>query len=391
MTAATRFPASAARHPAVRARVARRDAARGSTPVYLGLFAVLVALNLVGLVMVLSASSVLSLQREGTAWAYFTRQLVGVVGGVVLFLVGVRIDYRAWRRWAPMLHAGVLLLLLAVLVPGVGVDVNGSARWVDLGIIQLQPSEFAKLSTLLVVCDLCARRQAWVRLPHKVLNPALLWVGSVAGLLMLQPNLGTTLVLGMTACAVLWCAGVPTVRLGQCAAAGAALAAYAALGTDYRRARVLAFLDPWADPASTGYQTIQSQVSLGSGGWFGVGLGEGRQKWGFLPEAHTDFIYAVIGEELGLLGAFFVVALLVLLAWLGLRAATMASDTYGRLLATGITTWFCVQAFVNIGAVTGILPITGVPLPFISFGSSAMLANMAAAGILCNVCRAARR
>jgi cell division protein FtsW len=210
-------------------------------------------------------------------------------------------------------------------------------------------------------------------------------------LLMAQPNLGTTLVLAAMSFAVLFCAGVPTTQLAKWGGLGALGAAWAALGTSYRRDRMLAFLDPWKDPASTGYQIIQSQVSLGSGGWFGVGLGEGRQKWGFLPEAHTDFIFAIIGEELGLLGAFFVVAAFAAVGVLGLRAATNAADTFGRLLATGITTWFCVQAFVNIGAVVGILPITGVPLPFVSFGSSAMLANMAAAGILCNICRTARR
>ena len=379
------------RHPAVAARTARRETARRSTSAYVLLFAVLAALNLIGLVMVLSASYVTALYREGSSWFYFSRQLIGAALGGLLFLVTVRIDYRVWRRFAVLAHLAALALLVAVLVPGVGVNVNGSSRWVDLGFLQLQPSELAKLTTLFVLCDLCARRQAWVATRQKVLHPALVWLAPVVLLLMAQPNLGTTLVLGITAFAVLFCAGVPGGSLARWGLAGGAAAAWGAFGTDYRRARLLAFLDPWADPASTGYQTIQSQVSFGSGGWFGVGLGEGRQKWGFLPEAHTDFIFAIIGEELGMFGALFVVTLFGMLAYLGLRAATLAADTFGRLLATGITTWFCVQAFVNLGAVIGILPITGVPLPFISFGSSAMLANMAAAGILCNVCRTARR
>lgn len=378
-------------HPAIRARAARRTAARRSTSSYVLLVVVLAALALLGIVMVLSASSVTALHREGSSWFYFSRQLVGLVIGSALFVAAVGIDYRTWRRAAVVAHVVVLGLLVAVLVPGVGVNVNGSSRWVDLGVMQLQPSELAKLTTLLVVCDLCARRQAWVAHPGRVLHPALVWLGIVGALLMLQPNLGTALVVGLTTLAVLFCAGVPSALLARWGLVGIAAATYAALGTGYRRARVLAFLDPWADPASTGYQIIQSQVSLGSGGWFGVGLGEGRQKWGFLPEAHTDFIFAIVGEELGLLGAFFVVALFGLLAVLGIQAASHAPDTYGRLLATGITTWFCVQAFVNLGAVIGILPIAGVPLPFISFGSSAMLANMAAAGILCNICRTSRR
>jgi cell division protein FtsW len=377
-------------HPAVRARMARRDAARRSTTSYVFLFGVLAVLGLVGLVMVLSASSVLAVREDRSSWFYFTRQLVGVALGCALFLVTVRVDYRRWRQWSLALYVVALGLLLAVLVPGVGATRNGSSRWIDLGVMQLQPSELAKLATLLVICDVCARRQAWVRRPDRVLRPALVLFGAVALLLMAQPNLGTTLVLGATVFAVLFCAGVPGGVLARWGSAGAALALLAALNTDYRRARLLAFLDPWADPASTGYQIIQSQISLASGGWFGVGLGSSRAKWGFLPEAHTDFIFAVIGEELGLVGAFFVLALFGALGYLGLRAAAQAPDTFGRLLATGITTWFCVQAFVNIGAVVGILPITGVPLPFISFGSSAMLANMAAAGILCNICRHSR-
>lgn len=380
-------------HPAVRAREARRALARtdSSTSAYVLLFGVLGILNLVGLVMVLSASSVVGLHREGSSWFYFTRQLIGVVGGIVLFMITVRVDYRRWRSLAALGYLGVVGLLLAVLLPGIGVNVNGSSRWVDLGVIQLQPSEFAKLATLLVVADVVARRQAWVEDPHKVLFPVLAWFGLVAGLLMMQPNLGTTLVLGATVFSVLFAAGVPGRFLRRCAGIGGTLAMIATITTPYRRARFFAFLDPWADAASTGYQNVQAQVSLGSGGWLGVGLGEGTQKWGYLPEAHTDFIFAIIGEELGLLGAFFVVALFGLLGYLGIRAAAQAPDTYGRLVATGLTTWFCVQAFVNIGAVIGILPITGVPLPFISFGSSAMLANMAAAGVLCNVCRQSRR
>ncbi|MBA2281612.1 MAG: putative lipid II flippase FtsW [Acidimicrobiia bacterium] len=379
------------RHPAVRAASARREVARTSSTAYVLLFAVLAVLVLIGLVMVVSSSSVVGLHDEGSSWHYFSRQLIGVVGGSILFLLTVRVDYRRWRKLALPLYLATVGLLVAVLVPGVGVNVNGSSRWVDLGFMQLQPSEFAKLGTLLIVADLLARRQAWVGDPKRALQPALLWLGLVAALLMIQPNLGTTLVLGIVIFAVLFTAGAPGASLARWGGAGAVAALIATLGTPYRRARFLSFLDPWADPAAAGYQNIQAQVSLGSGGWLGVGLGESRAKWGFLPEAHTDFIFAIIGEELGLVGALTIVALFAALGYLGVRAAAQAPDAFGRLLAIGITTWFCVQAFVNVGAVVGILPITGVPLPFISFGSSAMLANMAAAGMLCNVCRSSRR
>lgn len=383
-------------HPAVAARTARQARAAGpsGTTNHRMLFGVLAVLNLLGLVMVLSASSVVGLHREGSSWYYFTRQVLGVAGGMVFFVIAVSVDYRRWRRWGVWAYLGAVLLLVAVLVPGVGVDVNGSSRWVDLGPLQLQPSEFAKLAVLLLVADILARRQAWVRSADRVVEKAVVpvaaWTGLIAVLLMSQPNLGTTLVVGAIVMSMLFAVGTPARHVASLSVVAVAGATLATLVTPYRRARFFAFLDPWADPGSTGYQNIQAQVSLGSGGWLGVGLGEGTQKWGFLPEAHTDFIFAIIGEELGLLGALLVVVLFAALGVFGLRTALDAPDTYGRLLATGITSWFCVQGFVNIGAVIGILPITGIPLPFVSFGSSAMLANMAAAGILCNICRRSR-
>ena len=382
-------PAPSARHPAVRNGAERRRDAGRSTA-HVGLVAILALLTLVGVVMVLSASSVLALREAGSWTYYFTRQLVGIAGGAALFLVTARVDYRRWRRLAPALYGLVLVLLVLVLVPGVGAGANGASRWIDLGIVQVQPSEFGKLAVLLVVADLLARRQACVHDLRRTIVPTIVVLVPVVVLLMLQPNLGTTIITCTIALALLFALGVRGVPLATTGVVGGALALGAALAADYRRARLLAFLDPSADPASTGYQIIQSQVSLASGGLLGVGLGASRQKWGFLPEAHTDFIFAIIGEELGLVGAATVVALFVALGFLGLRTAARAPDCFGRLVACGITTWFCIQAFVNIGAVIGILPITGVPLPFISFGSSAMLANLAAAGMLVNICRQSR-
>ena len=211
--------------------------------------------------------------------------------------------------------------------------------------------------------------------------------GFFALLLMLQPNLGTTLVLGAIVIAVLHVAGTPLLPLAGVGFGGAIVATGLALGASYRRARVLAFLHPWADPQNTGYQNIQSLVGIASGGLTGLGLGESRAKWGFLPYAHTDFIFAIIAEELGLIGAFVVVALFAALCILGAKAAQQAPDRFGMLLASGITVWFGVQAFVNIGAVIGILPITGVPLPFLSYGGSSLVFSMIGAGLLLNVAR----
>jgi cell division protein FtsW len=210
---------------------------------------------------------------------------------------------------------------------------------------------------------------------------------SLAALIMLQPNLGTTIVLAAITFSILFVSGVPARPLVGWGAAGTFAACVLAMGQSYRRARILAFLHPWSDPLNTGFQPIQSMVALTSGGWLGVGLGASRAKWGFLPYAHTDFIFAIIGEELGVVGALLVVLLFVALAFLGVRTGLQAPDPFGRLLALGVTTWLCVQAFVNIGAVVTILPITGVPLPFISFGGSSTIATMAASGILLNVAR----
>jgi cell division protein FtsW len=276
-------------------------------------------------------------------------------------------------------------------VPGIGTSANGATRWLGWGPLTLQPSEVAKLTVLVFVADLLARRAAWMSDARATLVPVLVVMATFGLLLMAQPNLGTTLVLGAIVLAVLYVAGTPLMPLAGLSVAGGLLATVLALAAPYRRARVLAFLDPWKDYENTGYQTIQSLVGLASGGITGTGLGQSRAKWGFLPYAHTDFIFAIIGEELGLVGALTVVALFVAFCVLGARAALLAPDRFGMLLAAGITSWFGVQAFVNIGAVIGILPITGVPLPFVSYGGTSLMINLVAAGLLLNVARQGQR
>jgi cell division protein FtsW len=353
------------------------------------LLGILVVLNLIGLVMVLSASSVSALDTYGSAWYIAMRQGIWLsVGGAMCVLV-MRVDYHRWRRWAFPALAGSSVLLALVLVPGVGMNINGSSRWLGYGPLSLQPSELAKLTVLLFVSDLLARRAAWMGDVRLTMVPVTVVLAGVAGLLMLQPNLGTTIVLGVMVLSVLYVAGTPVKPLLGISATGALVATALALGASYRRARVTAFLHPWNDPLNTGYQNIQSLVGLSSGGLTGLGLGQSRAKWGFLPYAHTDFIFAIIGEELGLLGALVVVGLFVALCVLGAKAAFHAPDRFGMLLATGITVWFGLQAFVNIGAVIGILPITGVPLPFVSYGGSSLLFSMIGAGLLLNVARQA--
>lgn len=369
------------RHPAGRLRPGR---ATGTCLAILGLVGFL---TLFGLVMVISASSVTDLKEHGTTWYSFKRQALWAIVGTFGLVLAFRVHYRRWRNWAgPMLIAAIGLLVL-VLVPGIGAEVNGSSRWIGVGALRVQPSEFAKLAVLLFVAKLLAdrEREGKARVTRLTVKPTLVVFGGVAALLMLQPNLGTTIVLGAIVLTMLFIYGARMHHLAGIAVLGAGAATFLALQASYRRARVTAFLNPWADPSDTGYQTIQSLVGIASGGLFGVGLGASRAKYEFLPEAHTDFIFAIIAEELGLLGAAVVIGLFVALAYFGVRVALETADPFGRLVATGITTWFGVQAFVNIGAVVAVLPITGVPLPFVSFGGSSLVVTLVAAGILANI------
>jgi cell division protein FtsW len=363
---------------------------RRRSKTYAGLLAVVATLNLLGLVMVLSASSVIALDDYGSSWYVVLRQALWLIVGTIACVVVLRVDYHRWRRSALPALALSMVLLALVLVPGLGVEVNGASRWLGYGPLSLQPSELAKLTVLLFAADLLARRAAWMDDARLTLVPVTVVFGAIALLLMAQPNLGTTIVLGAIVLSLLWVAGTPMIPLSGLAAGGAVAATALAMWEPYRRARVLAFLDPWSDYQNAGYQNIQSLVGIASGGITGTGLGESRAKWGFLPYAHTDFIFAIIGEELGLIGALVVVVLFVALCVLGCRAALLAPDRFGMLLAAGVTVWFGVQAFVNVGAVIGILPITGVPLPFVSYGGSSLLFSMIGAGLLLNVARQAQ-
>jgi cell division protein FtsW len=355
------------------------------------LLAVVTVLSIIGLIMVLSASSVQALRTTGSSWHYFVRQLGFLAAGAVALVGFARIDYRRWQRLtAPLLAVSAGLLLL-VLVPGVGVRVAGSSRWLALGVVRIQPSELAKLALVVFAADVLARRADRMSDTRYTMRPVLVVFGFFAALMMLQPDMGTTLVTSCVGLAIMFVAGVPLLPLTKVAGAMGGLALVAARLEPYRWRRMTAFLDPWADAGNTGYQAAQGLVALGTGGVVGIGLGQGRAKTGFLPAAHTDFIYAVIGEELGLVGTLLVAALVVAFGVLGVRAAHRAPDRFGMLLATGLTAWIVGQAFVNIGAVVGLVPITGVPLPFVSAGGSALVIAMAATGILLNIATANAR
>ncbi|HEV7759716.1 MAG TPA: putative lipid II flippase FtsW [Acidimicrobiales bacterium] len=358
-------------------------------PMFLGIAFLVAVFNLLGLVMVLSASSVVALDKHGSSWYFVSRQLTWSIAGTGVLVLVARIDYRRWRRLAnPLLWVSIAALVL-VLVPGIGVSANGAQRWLGVGSLTIQPAEVVKLTLLIWIADLLARRAKWMSNTRATLRPVVVVLVLVAVLVMLQPNLGTTIVIAGIALSVCFVAGVPLAPMARWAGVALVTAAVLALAAPYRRTRVFGFLDPWSDPLDQGYQSIQSLVGLASGGFAGTGLGASRAKWGFLPFAHTDFIFAIIGEELGLVGALVVVALFVLLGVLGIRIALHAPDRFGMLLAVGITAWFLLQAFVNIGAVIGVLPVTGVPLPFVSFGGSSLVFSMAGAGLLLAVARRA--
>jgi len=354
-------------------------------PTRVAILALVAALCAVGLVMVLSASAYTSLKFYGSVWTIFERQVMWMALGAVAFVVAARIPYGRWRRFRVVLPLATLALLVAVLVPGIGKVAGGSSRWIGLGMLRIQPSELMKLALAVYAADLLARRADRLERPGAAVVPVL-GLLAVSGLLVLkQPDMGTALVLAFITFALLYAGGVPLRPVLKALGATAAIGLVVGLAEPYRRARLLSFLDPFAHAKGSGYQVVQSLVGLGSGHLYGLGLGGGREKWGLLPNAHTDFIFSVIGEEGGLLGAVIVLAMFGALAWYGLRAASRAPDRFGGLLAVAATCWITSQAVINIGAVIGVLPVTGIPLPFISFGGSSLVITLVAAGILVNV------
>ncbi|HVA03274.1 MAG TPA: putative lipid II flippase FtsW [Acidimicrobiales bacterium] len=361
--------------------VGRRDLVSTRTAV----LALVVTLCGIGIVMVLSASAYTSLQYYGSVWTIFERQLLWMGLGVIAFVGTVKIRYDKWRRLRIVLPLMTLGLLVAVLVPGIGIFAGGSSRWIGVGPLRIQPSELMKLAVAVFAADLLARRADRLEKPIAAVVP-LLGLLAVSGLLVLkQPDMGTAMVLAVITFALLYAGGVPLRPVLKALGATAVIGLIVGLAEPYRRARLLSFLDPFAHAKGSGYQVVQSLVGLGSGHLYGLGLGGGREKWGLLPNAHTDFIFSVIGEEGGLVGTLIVLGLFGALAWYGLRAAVRAPDRFGALLAVAATSWITSQAVINIGAVIGVLPVTGIPLPFISFGGSSLVITLVAAGILVNV------
>jgi cell division protein FtsW len=357
---------------------------------FVGILAVVGVLNAVGLVFVLSSSSVEALEDHGSSWYFFSRQVTWAGGGIFALVVMSRIHYRRLRRVSGLGMLVSMVLLAAVLMPGGGVTINGARRWLGIGPFTVQPSELAKLALIIFLADLLARREHVVGEWRRGALPCLIGFGSIVFFVMLQPDLGTTVATGIIFLTMLLIGGARFRHIAGIALVGIGGVALAMLSISWRRARFFVFLDPWKDPTNTGYQISQSLIGTGSGGATGTGLGAGRAKWSFLPNAHNDFIFAIIAEETGFVGCLAILGLFGTFGVLGIRASLKAPDRFGMLLATGITSWVLGQAVINIATVIGLMPATGIPLPFISFGGTALMIMMAATGVLLSVARQAR-
>ncbi len=349
--------------------------------IVLGTTAILIGL---GLIMVLSASSVNSLRVNGNSYAVFIRQLAFMVLGTGVMVVAVRMPLDLVRKFS-----GLFLILVVVLIgvsfTPLGIEVNGNRNWLPLvGGVRLQPSEFAKLALVIWMAHMFAVRHKRIKTIMDMIMPIGVFAIGVSGLVVVQKDLGTALILFAITLGMLWVAGLPMKAVIVSVTLLAVVMAFFVWSAPHRIARLTSFWDPMADPEGSGYQVVKAMMGFARGGFWGLGLGNSRQKWGALPEAHTDFILAIIGEELGLMGGLVVLALFVLLGYAGYRIVVRSKDRFARYLAAGITLWLMTQAVVNIAMVLKLLPVIGVPLPLISYGGSSLLVTMAALGLLAN-------
>jgi len=349
------------------------------------LLIIVLTLLCIGLVMIYSASSYIAARYYGDASYYFQRELMWVALGLVAMVVTMRVDYRQWRRFS--LAGMVLILPLLVIVLKWGVTAYGASRWLAFGtFFSFQPSELTKLVLALYIADWLARKGNKVGTFLYGLAPFVILVGIVLGLVLLENDMGTAIIIAGFAAVMFFTAGANMVQFLLAMGCGGLIFLTQAF-KGYRYYRLTGFLNPFKHITDINLQLYQSLLALGSGGWFGLGLGASRQKTGYLPLPYTDSIFAILGEELGFIGCAIVVLLFLCLAFRGFRLARRSQDLYGALLATGITTWLVLQAIINIGASTGTIPYTGVPLPFISFGGSSLVVSLAGVGVLLNISR----
>ncbi|MFC0188988.1 stage V sporulation protein E [Fictibacillus aquaticus] len=344
----------------------------------------------IGIIMVYSASADLGQYRFNDAFFFAKRQMLFAGLGIAAMFFIMNINYMTWRTWGKVLLLICFLLLIVVLVPGIGQVRGGARSWIGVGAFSIQPSEFMKLAMITFLAKYLAEHQKKITSFKKGLLPTLTLVLTAFAMIMLQPDLGTGAVMVGTSVVMIFVAGA---RISHFAGLGVlGLMGFAALiiSAPYRMKRITSFLDPWSDPLGSGFQIIQSLYALGPGGLLGLGLGQSRQKFGYLPEPQTDFIFAILSEELGFIGAVFVLLLFSILLWRGIRIALGAPDLFGSFLAIGIIGMVAIQVMINVGVVTGLMPVTGITLPFLSYGGSSLTLMLASIGVLLNISRYAR-
>ncbi|WP_366749803.1 stage V sporulation protein E [Tepidanaerobacter sp. EBM-38] len=348
------------------------------------LFAALV-LTCFGMIMVFSSSSVRAYYYFNDSFYFLKRQLIWSVLGFIAMIFFMNYDYWKIKQYEKPIVFVMILLLVLVLIPGIGKIVNDARRWIGVGNLTLQPSEIAKLGMIIYLSCGLERKGDKIKSFFIGILPFLIVMGCVCGLILKEPHLSAAVLIGMTTLVMLFVAGARIIHMASLGIVGSALALVLIVKKPYRLKRLLSFLDPWKNPSDGGYHIIQSLYALGSGGLIGVGLGRSRQKFFYLPEPQTDFIFSVIGEELGFLGAAFVILFFMFFIWRGYRTAIAAPDMFGKLMATGITTLITLQFLINIAVVTASVPVTGMPLPFISYGGSSLTITLSQVGILLNI------
>ena len=328
--------------------------------------------------------------KIGDSFFFAKRQLLFASVGVVAMFFLMKIDYWVWRTYSKVILLVCFVLLILVLIPGVGIVRGGARSWIGIGAFSIQPSEFMKFAMIIFLAKFLAERQKLITSFKQGLLPALSFVFLAFGMIMLQPDLGTGTVMVGTCIIMIFISGARIFHFAMFGLLGAAGFVGLIASAPYRMKRITSYLDPWSDPLGSGFQIIQSLLAIGPGGLFGLGLGQSRQKFLYLPEPQTDFIFAILSEELGFIGGSFVLLLFSLLLWRGIRIALGAPDLYGTFLAVGIVAMIAIQVMINVGVVTGLMPVTGITLPFLSYGGSSLTLMLMAVGVLLNISRHSR-
>ncbi|ATW25056.1 stage V sporulation protein E [Candidatus Formimonas warabiya] len=351
------------------------------------IFLTVLLLLSIGIVMVFSSSQYAAFYQYQDSFYFLRRQFFNALVGIGAMIFVMKVNYQKLKGLAKPALIVSFVLLAILLIDGIGIERKGSVRWLGAGPLQFQPSELIKVTMVMYMAAFMSEKQHLMQSFTKGFLPPLGIMGAACALIMFQPDLGTALALAGTTFVMLWCAGARKTHMTLLAVAGIALILAAIVLEPYRMERLMAFWDPWKDAQDTGFQTVQSLLAIGSGGFAGVGLGASRAKTFYLPERHTDFIFSILSEELGFIGGAIVIILFLLFVWRGLKVAVSFPDSFGSLLAIGVTSMVGIQAIINLGVVTGSLPVTGITLPFISYGGSSLLFSLAGIGLLLNVSR----